>query len=79
MSTDSILRKDLNMPNNQITADEVINYITTWSATNNADCFAIEFNTLIVGLISLSHKNTAEKSARIGIGSETITVKKALL
>lgn len=65
MNTDSVLAQALGglQP---CTTDEFIQSNTAWSVRCSAEIFAIVLDERAVGMMSLSHQNVAERTARIG-------------
>jgi len=64
---DSVLREELGFPNDDtITPESVHTDILTWQKKKSATCYGIFRNNEITGMISLSHQNVKEGTARIG-------------
>jgi len=64
---DQVLREELGFSDvNRITTNSIYTDIQTWQNEKSATCFGIFRNNDITGLISLSHQNKDERTARIG-------------
>lgn len=64
---DPALREELGFPNaDTITPESVHADILTWQKKKSATCYGIFRNNEIAGMISLSHQNEEERTARIG-------------
>lgn len=71
-SSDEILRKELGLNTTEFSAEDEFEFVMDWSRKKNAEQFAIRYGDELAGMISLSHIDLENKSARTGywIGSE---------
>ena len=66
LGTDEIVRKELGIDKSEFSAAEEFEFVQEWCKKKNSESFEIRCDNEFAGLISLSHIDLVNKSARVG-------------